>query len=109
MRHSPKEQTEAKRGNKRSQHLREPVGSHSTQWEVASQHKTERHSGIELRAAELSGGVDHRGDHRPKDQSYADMSDLPTGDSINDDGATACEDKRKSPDAFGDTDRSQGR
>ena len=62
-----------------------------------------------MRAAEMSGGVDHRGDHQPKNQSYADMSDLPTRDSVNDDGTAACEDKRKCPDAFGDTGRQEPR
>ncbi len=109
MRHIAEEQAQAERGGDSADELREPVGDHTSQWEVAGKYKAERHSRIQMSAAEMSSGVDHGGDHQPKDQPDADMSDLPTRDSINHNGAAPGEDQHKRPDTFSDAARSQRR
>jgi hypothetical protein len=69
---------------------------------MARQHKAQRDCGIEMRATEMAGSVDHRRHHQTKDEPHADMRDLTAGDGVNHDGPAASENEGKGPDPFGD-------
>jgi hypothetical protein len=70
---------------------------------MARQHKAERDSRIEVGAAQVSSGVDHRRDNEAEDQLNAEVGYLPAGNFIDHDSSASCEDESECADPLCNT------
>jgi hypothetical protein len=102
------QQTQRKGCGNGSDYLREPVAGHAMQREMAGNYESECDSGIEMRPADVTGRIDHRGDHQPEDKPDTHMRHLAVREGIDHDRPTPRKDECECANAFGDTCRHEG-
>jgi len=70
-------------------------------------HKSKSDGWIEVRPADVPSGIDHCGNHKPKDQPNTYMSDLTMREGIYHDRPAPRKDKRERADTFSNARRHQ--
>ena len=78
------------------------VAHHVRHGQAAGKAEAERHGGIQMRAADIAEGIDHRQHDEAEGEGDAHVGDGSAGGVVDDDGAGAGEDEGEGADGFGE-------
>ncbi len=93
----------------RARELRSDVGDRVARREMARQREGDRDGGVDVRAGEMPGRVDHGHDDEAEDGGHAGRAEHAIAGRVGDDRAAAGEDERERAEALGDGSAQQAR